>query len=497
MSKIIDTEDALSTRTQQEAHKGKRKIPVEDQPLYASRVQIYPQRVEGVFRRLKWIALGVLLAIYYVVPWIRWDRGPGAPDQAVLVDLINQRFYFFWIEIWPQEIYYFLGLLILAAIGIFLVTSLAGRVWCGYACPQTVWTDLFMWVERLVEGDRTKRIRLDRGKLTLGKVVKKIAKHGIWLIIALLTGGAWVMYFQDAPTLVSNLLAGNITLLTAFFIGLLTAATYLLAGWTREQVCTYMCPWPRFQASMFDEDTLIVTYQKWRGEDRGKLTPKPDWPNRGDCIDCNACVAVCPTGIDIRDGQQLECISCALCIDACNTIMDRIGRPRNLIVYDTIYNQTARAANKPPRYRTIRPRTILYSAIMFAVGAAMLVTFILRSNLEINVLHDRSPLFVRLSDGSIRNGYTIKILNKRRAARTFSLGVKGLSSTRFSVVGQTGNDSTAILTAKPDKVSSYTVYLSVPRKALISARTAFSFVLIDSQTGETAVRDSFFSAPKN
>jgi len=497
MNKIIGVEDALSTRAQQEAREGKRNIPAEDIPFYADRVRVYPQRVKGTFRRLKWAVLGVLLAIYYLVPWIRWDRGPGAPDQAVLVDLTQQRLYFFWIEIWPQEIYYIMGLLILAAVGLFLVTSLAGRVWCGYACPQTVWTDLFMWVERLVEGDRTKRIRLDKGKLTAGKAVKKITKHGIWLIISLLTGGAWIMYFLDAPSLVANIVAGEIAMITAFFIGLFTATTYLLAGWAREQVCTYMCPWPRFQAAMFDEDTLIVTYRAWRGEKRAKHARNPDWSKRGDCVDCNACVAVCPTGIDIRDGQQLECISCALCIDACNNIMDRVGRPRNLIAYDTIRNQTAGVAKKPIGHRMIRPRTVIYSAILAAVSAAMLVTIALRTNLEINVLHDRSPLFVRLSDGSIRNGYTIKILNKQRATRSFSLDVKGLSGARFQVVGQNGTTGTAIISATPDRVSSYTIYLTMPSKALTSARTEISFVLIDSRTGEVATHSSFFSAPRN
>lgn len=497
MNEIIDIEDALSTRAQQEARQGKRKIRAEDQPFYASRVRVYPKRAEGTFRKLKWAGLAVLLAIYYLVPWIRWDRGPGASDQAVLVDLAQQRFFFFWIEIWPQEIYYFVGLLVLAAIGIFLATSLVGRVWCGYACPQTVWTDLFMWVERLIEGDRTKRIRLDRGKLTAGKAAKKVAKHGAWLVISLLTGGAWIMYFQDAPSLISNLFAGEISMTTGFFIGLFSATTYLLAGWAREQVCTFMCPWPRFQSAMFDEDTLIVTYQGWRGESRGKLTPKPDWSKRGDCVDCNACVAVCPTGIDIRDGQQLECISCALCIDACNKIMERVGRPRNLITYDTIRNQTARAANKPTRYRIIRPRTVLYSTILLAVAAAMLIAFAFRTNLDINVLHDRSPLFVRLSDGAIRNGYTLKILNKQRKTRSFSLTLKGLSGAHFRIVGQAQTKGSAILSAKPDKVSSYTVYLTVQRKALTSARAAFSFVLIDLGTGETATRRSFFSAPGN
>jgi cytochrome c oxidase accessory protein FixG len=319
MSQTVQVEDALS-REKQKA-----------QPLYAGRVQVYPKRVSGLFRRLKWAALSVLLGIYYLVPWIRWDRGPNAPDQAVLIDLPSRRAYFFFIEIWPHEVYYFTGLLVLGAVGIFLATSLAGRVWCGYACPQTVWTDLYMWVERRVEGDRNTRIKLDKAPLSAHKALRKTLKHGIWLLIAVLTGGAWIMYFNDAPTVVPAVLTGQASMTVYFFVGLFTTTTYLLAGWAREQVCTFMCPWPRFQAAMFDEDTLIVTYQRWRGEPRSRHRKGLAGEGLGDCVDCNLCVAVCPTGIDIRDGQQLECLSCALCIDACNSVMEKVGLPRDLI----------------------------------------------------------------------------------------------------------------------------------------------------------------------
>jgi polyferredoxin len=314
-------------------------IPVEDavsttaggkRPLYAPRIPIYPKRVAGTFRRLKWVALIVLLAIYYVTPWLRWDRGPGAPDQAVLVDLPNRRAYFFFIEIWPQEVYYLVGLLVLGAIGLFFATALAGRVWCGYACPQTVWTDLYMWVERLIEGDRNARIKLDRRPLSVDKAAKKTLKHGLWLLIAFVTGGAWIMYFNDAPTVVRDIFTLRASDTVYFFTGLFTATTYLLAGWAREQVCTYMCPYARFQGAMFDDDTLIVTYQAWRGEPRGKHKKGQSWAGRGHCVDCNQCVAVCPMGIDIRDGQQLECIGCALCIDACDAVMDKLDLPRGL-----------------------------------------------------------------------------------------------------------------------------------------------------------------------
>ena len=499
MNEAVNVENAVSVRAQAEAREGKDavKIPADDMPFYADRVRVYPRKVEGGFRKLKWAALFVLLAIYYGTPWIRWDRGPNAPDQAVLVDLDGRRFYFFWIEIWPQEIYYAVGLLVLAAFGIFLATALAGRVWCGYACPQTVWTDLYMWVERLIEGDRNRRIMLDRAPLTVAKAVKKVVKHTAWIVIAALTGGAWVIYFQDAPTLARDLVAGQLSLTTAFFIGLLTFTTYLLAGWAREQVCTFMCPWPRFQAAMFDTDTLIVTYKGWRGEPRAKMTPKPDWSSRGDCVDCNACVAVCPTGIDIRDGQQLECISCALCIDACNAVMAKVGRPANLIGYDTARRAQARAAGEPLGYRILRPRTVLYALLMVAVGTVMLVMLATRTDLEINALHDRNPLFVWLSDGGIRNGYTIKVLNKRATPRVFNLTVSGVPGATMRVVGQTAEAGAAVaLAAKPDRVAEYKVYLKAPAGSLKAERTDIRFLLTDSKTGAVASRASFFHGPE-
>ncbi|HET6467290.1 MAG TPA: cytochrome c oxidase accessory protein CcoG, partial [Geminicoccaceae bacterium] len=246
-------------------------------PLYIGRVPVYPKRVDGTFRRIKWAVLAVLLGIYYVVPWIRWDRGPGAPDQAVLIDMPGRRAYFFWLEIWPQEVYFLAGLLILAAFGLFMVTSLFGRVWCGFTCPQTVWTDLYMWVESRIEGDRNARMRLDKQPWSRDKVLKKTAKHAAWLFIAAATGGAWIMYFNDAPTVTAEIVTGDASFAVYFFFGLFTATTYLLAGHAREQVCTYMCPWPRFQAALIDEDSLVVTYQKWRGEPRGKHRKGEPW----------------------------------------------------------------------------------------------------------------------------------------------------------------------------------------------------------------------------
>ena len=349
--KVVPVVDVVSTKQKES-----------DPPLYVSRNRIYPKRVLGAFRRFKWVFMSMLLGIYYLVPWVRWDRGPDAPNQAVLINLPGRRAYFFWIEIWPQEIYLLAGLLILATFALFLVTSVAGRAWCGYSCPQTVWTDLFMWVERRIEGDRNARMKLDRSPFGLRKSLLKVSKHSVWVLISVVTGGAWIMYFNDAPSVLPAFLTGQAGGTVYLFVGLFTATTYVLAGWAREQVCTYMCPWPRFQAAMFDEDTLIVSYQSSRGEPRGHHKKGQAWGDQGHCVDCNQCVAVCPTGIDIRDGQQLECISCALCIDACNNVMAKVGLPGNLITYDTVRRQEARAAGtNEPKYRLVRPKTLVYA----------------------------------------------------------------------------------------------------------------------------------------
>src|SRR5487761_2647323 len=356
---------------------------VAGQPLYASRVQIYPKSVHGPVRRFKWAILIACLAVYYLLPWLRWHRGVNEPDQAVLLSLWSERFYFFNLELWPQDIYYLAGLLIMAAVALFLVTSLVGSVWCGFTCPQTVWTDLFMWVERLVEGDRNARMKRDAQPLSFDTAWRKTLKHAVWLAIAFWTGGAWIMYYVDAPTVTVEFWAGTASREVYFFTGLFTATTYALAGWAREQVCTYMCPWPRFQAAMIDEETFAVTYRDWRGEPRGKHKKGDSWGGRGECADRRACIAVCPTGIDIRDGLQLECIGCGLCIDACNEVMDRVGRPKGLIAFDTYANRAASLAGKAPHRRFLRPRTAVYVAVLLLISTLIGVSLAERSGLEV------------------------------------------------------------------------------------------------------------------
>jgi len=467
-------------------------------PLYAPRVRVYPRKVRGTYRSIKWAVLAACLAVYYLVPWLRWDRGPGAPDQAVLIDMPGRRAYFFWIEIWPQEVYFLTGLLILGAVGLFLATSLFGRVWCGYACPQTVWTDLFMLVERWIEGDRNARIKLDRAPWSAAKLGRKAAKHAVWLTIAAATGGAWVLYFQDAPTALVEIFSLKASATTYLFIALFTATTYTLAGWAREQVCTYMCPWPRFQAAMQDEHSFAVTYRAWRGEPRGKHRQGQSWEGRGDCIDCKGCIAVCPTGIDIRDGQQLECIGCGLCIDACNEVMDKVGRPRGLIDFTTLAMLDARTQGAPPRMRLVRGRTLIYAGILVLVAAIMLTALALRDSVELTALRDRSPLFVALSDGAIRNGYTVKVVNKAREAMPMRITLAGLSRYELSPAGTEARspDGHAVeITARADAVTELRLYVRAPRAILEHATMPITLRAETADGRLLAAVDTTFAGP--
>lgn len=443
--------------------------PVEQPRLYKSREPIFPKPVSGRFRRFKWAVLIAALAIYYITPWIRLDRGPFAPDQAVLIDLAARRFYFFWIEIWPQEFYYITGLLVMAGMGLFLVTSAVGRAWCGYACPQTVWTDLFMWVERRIDGDRNAQIRLHAAPWTADKLRRRVAKHAIWLLIAMATGGAWVFYFADAPTLLGQLFTGQADSVAYITIAVLTFTTYSLAGLMREQVCIYMCPWPRIQGAMLDANSLTVTYNDWRGEPRARHRKKlvEQGVPAGDCIDCNACVSVCPMGIDIRDGQQLECITCALCIDACDTVMDRVGLARGLISYSTFDDYAANVAGTPTGVpvirRLLRPRTLIYLAVWAGVGLAMLAVLVSRDQLAMNVAHDRNPLYTLLSSGDIRDGYTVKVLNMQAQPRRFRLRLDHFPEARLTLPGIADAPATsAEFEVKPDQLREIRLLVTAP-----------------------------------
>ncbi len=507
--------------------------------LYAAREPIFPRRVSGNFRNLKWIILAVTLGIYYITPWIRWDRGPSLPDQAVLLDLANRRFYFFWIEIWPHEFYFVAGLLIMAGLGLFLFTSALGRVWCGYACPQTVWTDLFILVERWIEGDRNARLRLHRQKkMDLRKARLRLTKWVAWFLIALATGGAWIFYFADAPTLLRDLVTLNAHPVAYTTMLVLTGTTFLFGGFAREQICIYACPWPRIQAAMMDEDTLTVGYRYWRGEPRGKgnvrrrsqaqahkaeaeaqasgpdlggsyartpvpnemtdLTPEATDQGPGDCIDCMACVNVCPMGIDIRDGQQMECITCALCIDACDDVMAKIGKPRGLIDYLALSDEDRERAGNTPRSvwsHVFRPRTVLYTVLWAAVGLGLIFALFIRPDIDLTVAPVRNPTFVTMSDGSIRNTYDVRLRNKHGEARMFKLSLKGHPALRVQLEG-TPYQSVMV---PADTAFLQRVYIIAPPGAE-PAQAETSDVRIwveDLSSGERAYKDTTFNGRGN
>jgi cytochrome c oxidase accessory protein FixG len=464
-------------------------------PLYAETVMIHPRSVKGTFRTWKWIAMVVCLAFFHLAPFMRWDRGPGAPNQAILADMVGRRGYFFFLEIWPQEVYYLTGVLFIAAVTLFFMSSLFGRVWCGFLCWQTVYTDLFMLVERYVVGDRAKRMALDRAPWSLDKLARKAVINLVWLVIALACGISFTLFFGNAPTMVVDILTGREDAGTYAAIAVVGGCCFLLAGYAREQVCLYMCPYSRFQSAMFDEHSLIVTYEEWRGETRKPARKGEDFSSRGHCIDCKMCVTACPTGIDIRDGVQMGCIGCALCIDACNTMMDKYGLPRGLVTWDSISNTNARATGGTPRYRLIRPRTIVYLVLLTLVAGLIIFSLASRRTTELNIIHERSPLYVQMSDGQIRNGYVIKVLNMVRQDRTYVLELAGIDGATLSVVGGASNVTSTELNVPPDMVGTYNLFVTAPVSKLDGKRTALVFVLKDKATGLVTRSDSLFAAP--
>jgi len=466
--------------------------------LYANRAKAYPRFINhGVFRRLKWLMVVLTLAVYWLGPWLRWDRGPGAPDQAILIDMPGRRAYFFFVEIWPQEVYYLTGILIISALLLFFVSALLGRVWCGFACWQTVFTDLFVWIERLFQGERNERMALDNGPWTVNKLLRKAATIGGWIIVALAFGVGFTLYFDNAPTLVGNLIHGEAGLVQYVFAGLMSAFCFLLAGFARENVCIYMCPYARFQAAMFDEHSMIVAYEGWRGEPRGLVKGKPDFTGRGHCVDCKMCIQACPTGIDIRDGSQLACIGCALCIDACNQVMDRFNLPHGLISYDSIYNQQARAVgDTASKTKLLRPRVYIYMAALVLVCSVMVYTFSTRKTFDVSTLHERAPVYVELSGNRLRNGYTVKVLNMMRKQGHFLLSIEGLPNATLSVIGMEGEGKTQMdLPVDPDSVGTFHLFITVPKDSVPGKSLPLTVSVKDTDTGRVMSHQNLFAGP--
>jgi cytochrome c oxidase accessory protein FixG len=387
-----------------------------DGSYYQAHQKIYPREISGRFARLRVLAAWTLLGLFYLLPWLDLHR-----RQAVLFDLAERKFYVFGLVMWPQDFIFLTWLLVLAALSLFFFTALAGRLWCAYACPQTVWTEAFLWLERLTEGNRPSRMKLDAAPWTANKLLRKASKQALWIGFAAWTGFTFVGFFTPIRGLAADTMALALSPWESFWIVFYGFATYGNAGYLREQVCKYMCPYARFQSAMFDKDTLVITYDDARGEPRGgrSRTAARGAGGLGDCIDCTWCVQVCPTGIDIRKGLQIECIACAACIDACDSVMDRIGYPRGLVRYTTQHAHDRRETH------VVRPRILIYGAILALLAVGFVVALSMRTPLGLDVIRDRNSLFRLLDDGRIENVYTLKILNKSELSRHIVVSVSG------------------------------------------------------------------------
>jgi len=396
--------------------------PIEQQ-LYAIRQIIQPRAVHGVFA--SWRVALVLLtqAVYYGLPWLQWDN-----RQAVLFDLAARKFYIFGLVFWPQDFVYLTGLLVLAALALFLFTAVAGRLWCGYACPQTVYTEVFMWVESWLEGDHLARKKLDKSPWNANKLRRRGLKHFVWVLIALWTGFTFVGYFTPIQLLAAEVMSASLGPWESFWILFYGFATWGNAGFMREQVCTYMCPYARFQSVMFDSDTLTVTYDTSRGEPRGSRSKKADYKalGLGDCVDCSVCVQVCPTGIDIRDGLQYECIGCAACIDGCDQIMDKMGYPRGLIRYTTENVVKGKYSDAGIIKHVLRPRTLIYTVLLALLSGAFIYSLATRVPLRVDVIRDRAALSKETDEGLIENVYRLQLINKDGQPHRYTIKAQGI-----------------------------------------------------------------------
>ena len=396
--------------------------------LYEKREKIYTRKIEGFFQRIRLYTGWPLLLGYFLLPWINWNG-----HQSLLWSLPERKFYILNWTFWPQDFVFLAWLLIICAFGLFFVTNWLGRVWCGYTCPQTVWTAIYMWMEQFAEGSRNQRIKLDQAPWSAEKLFKKGLKHAMWLGFGFWTGLTFVGYFTPIRELLPDLVLLQAHPVAAFWTLFFMLATYVNAGWMREQVCKYMCPYARFQSAMFDRDTLIISYDAARGEPRGsrKRGDAAEKQELGDCINCTVCVQVCPTGIDIRDGLQYECIGCALCIDGCNEVMDKMGYPRGLIRYSTENAVKEHLGRQGIIRRVLRGRVILYTTILMVVTVAAIVTLLNRVPVKVDVIRDRTPMMADNADGRIENVYRLQLMNTDETARRFTIVVSGMDDLRL------------------------------------------------------------------
>lgn len=448
--------------------KAKRVIPIasadtDSDELYAKRQAVYPRQVHGIFATWRVLMVLLTLGVYYILPWINW----GVGRQAFLVDLPGRKFHLFFWTFWPQDLFYLTAILVISALSLFLFTAVAGRVWCGYTCPQTVWTEVFLWIERRIEGDRPKQMQLAASPWSAEKYFKKGSKHLVWILFAAWTGFTFVGYFTPIRQLaweVAQFALGPWEIFWIFFYGF---ATYGNAGFLREQVCIYMCPYARFQGAMFDRNTLVISYDKQRGDPRGARRRGEEGKAKGlgDCIDCTLCVQVCPTGIDIRDGLQVACIACAACIDVCDSVMQKMNYPKGLIRYTT----QAEMEDGQPR-RLWRPRVAIYSSVLVAITAGLVVAVLLRVPLALDVIRDRNSLYQTAANGAVENVYTLKILNMDTRDHRYSLRAEGIEGLRLVA----DHD---IVDADAGEVIEVPVRLQVDERRLQQRSTPVRFVL--------------------
>lgn len=450
--------------------------------LYASAAKIYPRSVSGLFSNWRWVTVWITQLVFYGVPWLQWNA-----RQAVLFDLDARRFYIFNLVLHPQDFIYLTGLLVISAFSLFLFTAVAGRLWCGYACPQTVYTEIFLWIEKKVEGDRSARMRLDKSDFSAAKFGKKWLKHALWIGFALWTGFTFVGYFTPIRELAALSLAASLGPWQLFWVGFYGFATYGNAGFMREQVCKYMCPYARFQSAMFDKDTMIVTYDEKRGEPRGPRSKKADPAalNLGSCVDCTLCVQVCPTGIDIRKGLQYECIGCGACIDVCDEVMDKVGYPRGLIKYSTQNGMDQGWSTAQMIRRAFRPRVLVYSGILLAITLAVMVSLLMRTPLRVDVIRDRGALARQVEQGRIENVFRLQVMNATEETQRYTITVSGLPGIVIA--------SEAEVEVLPTEVRSAVLRVQVPPDAAATGSHPIQFVIrsVGADSSEVSEKAAF------
>jgi cytochrome c oxidase accessory protein FixG len=458
--------------------------------LYEAHQKIYPRSVSGFFTKWRWGMVWLTQMVFYGLPWLEWGQ-----RQAVLFDLGVRRFYIFGLVLYPQDLIYLTGLLIISALSLFLFTAVAGRLWCGFACPQTVYTEMFLWVERNIEGDRAARMRLDDMPLTAEKLTKKGAKHLIWVSVALWTGFTFVGYFTPIRELASEVYQTSLGPWETFWVCFYGFATYGNAGFMREQVCKYMCPYARFQSAMFDHDTLVVTYDQDRGEPRGGRSRMADIKELalGACVDCSLCVQVCPTGIDIRKGLQYECIGCGACADICDTVMDKMGYERGLVKFSTQNGILNRWSTRQMLERLLRPRVLIYTSILVAITIGMLVSLSLRSPFRVDVVRDRGVMSRIVDDDKLENVYRLQIMNATEHIQHYRISAGGLPGL---AVESEGDESNGMVTLAPAKSKWVSVHLQIPEESAVPGSHTIQFLVQALDTSDHVSEKSVFLVPR-